>query len=133
MDKQVKNIKLLEDGRIRFKNGRIETPRNPVDKIENGVVHFKVNKDRYVCKVNVNDYFRLSLWAHRLTLDHANPFIGVVAYDNGYEHKSLAAAIMQTTKGQKVSYKDKNHLNCCRENLVIIKESSFLSRWYRRK
>lgn len=130
MDKQIKNITLLEDGRIRFKTGRVETPKNKIDKIENGVVYFRVNKDKYLATVNVDDYFRLSLWAHRLTLDHACIGRGVISYDNGYEHKSLAAAIMQTSKGEKVSYADKNHLNCCRENLVV-KENNYLWSWHR--
>jgi hypothetical protein len=119
MDKQIKNITLLPDGRIRFKTGRIEMPKNKVTKIEEGVVYFLVNKDKYEVVVDIDDYFRLSLWAHRLTLDHKLIRRGVVAYDNGYEHKSLPAAIKQTTKGYRVTYVDKNHLNCRKENLTV--------------
>ena len=86
-----------------------------------------MNKHKYLAQVNVDDYFRLSLWAHRLTLDHSLPRRGVISYDNGYEHKSLAAAIMQTTKGQKVTYNNKDNLDCRRENLVI-KDNNFIIR-----
>jgi hypothetical protein len=127
MDRQIKNIKLLEDGALKFKTGRIEIPKNRILKIENGVVHFLMNKDNYEGTVNVDDYFRLSLWAHRLVYDHKIIGAGVITYDNGYEHKSLAAAIMQTPKGKKVSYLDKNSFNCRKENL-IVKENNFLNR-----
>jgi hypothetical protein len=88
MDKQIKNITLLEDGSIRFKTGRGEMPKNKVTKIKDGVVYFLVNKEKHEAKVNIEDYFRLSLWAHRLTMDHRLLSRGVIAYDNGYEHKS---------------------------------------------
>jgi hypothetical protein len=123
MDKQIKNIGLSEDGAIKFKTGRVEVPKNPVVRIEDGIVEFKLNKDKYIGKVNIDDYFRLSLWAHRLTYDHALLGKGVIAYDNGYEHKSLAAAIMQTKKGEKVTYLDSS-LNCCKDNL-LVKENNF--------
>lgn len=116
----------MEDGAIKFKTGRVEVPKNPIVKIENGIVTFKLNKDRYNGNVSIADYFRLSLWAHRLTYDHALLGRGVIAYDNGYEHKSLAAAIMQTRKGQKVTYKNRDSLNCLKENLVV-KENNFLA------
>ena len=128
MDKQIKNITLLEDGSIRFKTGRVEMPKNRVTKIEDGVVYFLVNKGKHEAKVNIEDYFRLSLWAHRLTMDHRLISRGVIAYDNGYEHKSLGAAIMQTTKGQRVSYANKDHLDCRKSNLVV-KENEYRFRW----
>lgn len=126
MDRQIKNIKLMEDGSIKFKTGRVEVPKNPVVKIEDGIVTFKLNKNKHEGKVSIADYFRLSLWAHRLTYDHALIGRGVIAYDNGYEHKSLAAAIMQTVKGQKVTYKNHDSLNCLKENL-LVKENNFLA------
>jgi hypothetical protein len=124
MNKQLKNIKLLEDGSIQFKTRRAETPKNEIVEITDGIVKFKLNRGR-IGFVNISDYFRLSLWAHRLTYDHAQLGRGVISYDNGYEHKSLAAAIMQTIKGKKVTYQDKNSLNCCRDNLVI-KDNNYL-------
>lgn len=126
MDKQIKNIKVLEDGSIKFKTGRVEMPKNKVVKIEDGVVYFLLNRAKFTGLVNVDDYFRLSLWAHRLTYDHAILGKGVIAYDNGYEHKSLAAAIMQTTKGEKVTYIGSS-LDCCKENLMV-KENNYLKR-----
>lgn len=126
MDKQVKNIKLLNDGTIRFKTGRIEKPRNEVWKIEDGVVYFILNNNTYVGKVNLDDYFKLSLWAHRLTFDHADINKGVIAYDNGYEHKSLAAAVKQTSKLEKVTYLNACRLDCTKENLVI-KANNYLA------
>ena len=33
MDKQIKNIQLLEDGSIKFKTGRVEKPKNTIYKI----------------------------------------------------------------------------------------------------
>lgn len=126
MDKQVKNIELLEDGSVRFKTGRVEVPKNEVIKIKDGAVYFLMNDDQLVGQVDVADYFRLSLWAHRLTFDHADLSSGVVAYDNGYEHKSLAAAIMQTQRGQKVTYVNKNNrCNCRRDNLVVKGEDYY--------
>ena len=98
MDKQIKNIQLLADGSIKFKTGRVEKPKNTIYKIESDVVFFLMNKDRYIGKVDVSNYFRLSLWAHKLTFDHADIRKGVIAYDNGYEHKSLPAAIVHTEK-----------------------------------
>ena len=122
MNKQLCNIKLIAGGFLRFKTGRIEKPKNKITKIENGVVYFKMNRDLYTGMVNVEDYFRLSLWAHRLTVDHIGCY-GIIAYDNGYEHKSLPAAIMQTSKSQKVRYKNDmrkfNVYNCTRDNLVV--------------
>jgi hypothetical protein len=119
MDKQIKNIKLLDDGSIRFKTGRVEMPKNKVWKIEDGVVYFLMNSDCYIGRVDVEDYFRLSLWAHTMTFDHKDISVGVIAYDNGYEHKSLAAAIMQTKKGSRVYYGDYNRFNCTKANLVV--------------
>lgn len=116
-------IKCLPDGRIQFGTGRIETPRNKVLKVDGDVVCFQVN-GKHAAFVNVSDYIRLSLWAHRLTMDHKILSKGVISYDNGYEHKSLAAAIMRTSKGERVNYKNKDHLDCRKENLVV-KENLF--------
>ena len=126
MSRQIRTIELLEDGRIQFKKGRknvrTETPKNEVMKIEDGVVYFKLNRNR-IGTVMVEDYLKLSLWAQRLVFDHVSLFSGVISYDNGFEHKSLPAAIMKTTHGQKVGYRDNNHLNCCRENLFVKNNS----------
>jgi hypothetical protein len=119
MDKQTKNIRLTRTGAIKFKTGRTERPKNRVVEIHDNVVYFLMNKNKWIGSVDVDVYFRLSLWAHRLTFDHKDPLLGVVAYDNGYEHKSLAAAIMQTTKGQRVSYLNGSHFDCRVANLVV--------------
>lgn len=119
---KIDGIELLADNQLRFKNGRVVTPRNVVTRVEDNAIHFILNHG-YEGSVSVEDYFKYALWAQRLTLDHPDPKVGIIAYDNGYEHKSLPAAIMQTTRGKKVHYKDGNHLNCCRENLVVKQES----------
>jgi hypothetical protein len=118
MDKQTKNIALLEDGRIRLKTRRVVTPENEVICIRDGVVYFKLNRDR-ICLIDVDDYFRFSLWAHRVCFSHADTNVGVVAYDNGYEHRSLPGLIMQTCTGQTVSYRNVNHCDIRKKNLYI--------------
>ena len=117
-------VKLLENGEIRLRTGKLVKPVNEIVKIEDDVVHFKLNKNRttgeyrYVGQVDLADYCRLSLWAHRLTVDHATK-AGVIAYDNGYEHKSLAAAILNPEKGKKVKYSNSDKLDCRKCNLVV--------------
>lgn len=113
-----KQIKKLADGRIQFKNGRIETPKNEVFKIDNHKVYFFLNSKRYLASMNTEDYLKNSLWASLMTYDHVGPH-GVVSYHNGWEHKSVAAAVMGTSKGQRVGYADTNRFNLCRENLVV--------------
>jgi hypothetical protein len=46
----------------------------------------------------------------------------VVAVENGYTHKSVAALIMQTKPGQRVSYRDNQRRNLRKSNLYIIGE-----------
>lgn len=118
MDKKIENIALLEDGMLRLKTGRIVKPENEILRIKNGVIHFIMNRNR-VCVIDIEDYFKWSLWAHRVTFSHLDTNVGVVAYDNGYEHRSLPALIMQTNPGQKVGYVDGNHCNIRKENLFI--------------
>ena len=113
-----KQIKKLEDGSIQFKNGRIEMPKNEVFKIDDDTVYFFLNKRKYLARMNTEDYLKNSLWATLMTYDHLGPH-GVVAYHNGWEHKSVAAVVMSTSKGQKVGYADTNRFNLCRENLVV--------------
>ena len=118
MDNQIVNIALLEDGRLRLKTGRIVTPENEILCIKNGIISFIMNRNR-VCLINIDDYFRLSLWAHRVTFSHLDTNVGVVAYDNGYEHRSIPALIMQTYPGQKVGYYNDNHCDIRRDNLYV--------------
>lgn len=113
-----KQIKLLEDGRVQFRNGRIEQPKNEVYKIDKDTVYFFLNRHRYLAKMNAEDYFKHSFWATRLTYDHAGRN-GVVSYHTGLEHKSVAATIYGSRRGQKVRYKDRNKFNLCRANLVV--------------
>lgn len=119
MDRQVVNITLLEDGRLRLKNGRIVVPENEILYIRNGVVCFMMNRN-LVCFIDVEDYFKWSLWAHRVTFSHRDTNVGGVTYDNGYEHRSIPALIRQTKPGQRVSYHNNNHCDIRRENLYII-------------
>ena len=71
-----------------------------------------------IVKMNRADYFDEFVWATRQTLDHPYPR-GIVAYDNGTRHKSLPAKIMKTVRGQRVTYRDGDHLNLTRSNLMI--------------
>lgn len=123
MDKQCKNIKLNEDGSITLKTGRRVTPVNKVTKITRTEVHFEIQEQALqkplVVKMNRMDYFDEAVWATRQTLDHPYPR-GIVAYDTGYQHKSLPAKIMNTVRGQRVTYKDGDHLNLCRSNLRVV-------------
>ena len=123
MDKQCKNIRLNEDGSITFKTGRREFPINKVVKMTSSEVHFEIQGQALpkplIVKMNRADYFDEFVWANRQTLDHPYPK-GIVAYDNGTRHKSLPAKIMKTVRGQRVTYKDGNHLNLTRSNLKVI-------------
>jgi hypothetical protein len=123
MDKQCKNIRLNEDGSITFKTGRREFPENRVVKMTKTEVHFEIQGEALpkplIVKMNRADYFDEFVWASRQTLDHLYPR-GIVAYDNGTRHKSLPAKIMGTVKGQRVTYKDGDHLNLTRNNLVVV-------------
>lgn len=118
MDRQIINIALLEDGRLRLKNGRVVTPENEILDIRNGVLCFTMNRN-LVCFIDIEDYLKWSLWAHRVTFSHLDINVGAVAYDNGYEHRSIPALIMQTKPGQKVSYRNSNHCDVRKENLYI--------------
>lgn len=122
MDKQCKNIKLNEDGSITFKTGRKEFPINRVVKMTKTEVHFEIQDqalpEPLIVKMNRADYFDESVWANRQTLDHPYPR-GIVAYDNGTRHKSLPAKLMKTIRGQRVTYRDGDHLNLTRGNLII--------------
>lgn len=112
-----REVRLLYDGSIRFSTGKTVKPVNEVEKIEDNVVYFKLNNNKFTGKVDLVDYCRLTLWAHRLTFDHADVNRGVIAYDNGYEHKSLGAMILMTNKGQNVRYNNLDKLDCRRSNL----------------
>ena len=122
MDKQCKNIRLNEDGSITFKTGRKEFPVNKVVKMTKTEVHFEIQEQALlqplIVKMNRADYFDEFVWATRQTLDHPYPR-GIVAYDNGTRHKSLPAKIMKTVRGQRVTYRDGDHLNLTRSNLMI--------------
>ena len=120
-----KDIKLLESGAIRFTTGREEIPKNRVIEISDNEVLFIMNGEKFIGKVDLEDYFALSLWAHKLTFDHLDLNLGVVAYNNGYEHKSLPAAVMKTTKGQRVSYKTNNRFDCTKNNLIVEDTKEF--------
>lgn len=119
MDKQIFGIKLLKNGDVRFKNGRTETPCNRVISLNHEYVEVLINS-KYVATFDTEDYFNHSLWANRLGMDHADIRKGVVAVDTGYTHKSVAALVMGTEKGQRVRYRDSNRFNLRKSNLYVI-------------
>ena len=121
MDKQIINIKLLENGDIQFKNSRKETPYNRVININADYVEFVTNS-KYLTYVDTEDYFKFALWANPLRMDHADIRRGVVAVEDGYSHRSVAALIMHTKSGQRVGYRDNNRFNLRKSNLYVIGE-----------
>jgi hypothetical protein len=123
MDKQTKNIKLLENGDIRLKTGRVVTPCNKVYTLDLNTVELRAS-NKFVVAINTEDYFNYALWANCLEMGHADIRKGVVGIDTGYTHKSVAALIMHTDKDQKVGYKDGNKFNLRKSNLYIKGETA---------
>lgn len=121
MDKQVINIKLLENGDIQFKTRRAETPYNRVISLNADYVELIVN-NKHLTTIDTEDYFKYALWANPLRMEHGDIRRGVVAVENGYSHKSVPALVMQTRDGQTVRYKDGNRFNLRKNNLYIIGE-----------
>jgi hypothetical protein len=119
MDKQITNIKLLNNGDIQFKTGRVETPYDRVISINADYTEIIINK-KYLTAIDTEDYFKYALWANQLRIEHADIRRGVVSIDTGFTHKSVPALIMQTTKGQKVRYKDGNRFNLRKSNLYVV-------------
>lgn len=119
MDKQIINIKLLANGDIQFKTSRKETPYNRVITLNAEYVEAVVNEGLIVT-FDTEDYFKYALWANPLHMDHSDIRRGVIAVENGYTHKSVAALIMQTERGQRVSYRDGNRRNLKKSNLYIV-------------
>ncbi len=117
MDKQIMNIKLLNNGDIQLKN-RTETPYNRVITLTAERVEIVVN-GKYLTTIDTDDYCNYSLWANRLDMEHADIRRGVIAVDTGYTHKSVPALIMQTKRGQRVGYHDGNRFNLRKSNLYI--------------
>lgn len=118
MDKQISNIELLSNGDIRLKTRRVVTPCNRVLNLNTNIAEILVS-NKYFVTINTEDYFNCSLWANTVEMGHADIRRGVVAVDTGFTHKSVAAMIMQTKKGQKVGYRDGNKFNLVRSNLYI--------------
>lgn len=118
MDKQIINIKLLSNGDIQFKTGRVETPHDRVISLNSDQVEIIIN-NKYLTTIDTEDYFKYALWANQMRIEHADIRQGVVSIDTGFTHKSVPALIMQTSKGQKVSYKDGNRFNLRKSNLYI--------------
>ena len=123
MDKQCKNIRLNEDGSITLKNGQQVFPVNKVVRLTRAEVHFEIQEQALtkplIVKMDRADYFDEYVWATRQSLDHPYPR-GIVASNASYHHKSLPAKIMRTARGQRVTYKDRDHLNLCRSNLRVV-------------
>lgn len=118
MDKQIINIKLLDNGDIQFKTNRKETPYNRVISLDADYVELVVN-GKHLAYLDTEDYFKYALWANPLAMEHGDIRKGVVAVENGYSHKSVAALIMQTKPGQTVGYADNNRFNLRKSNLYI--------------
>ena len=118
MDRQIFNIKLLDNGDIQFKTGRSETPYNRVVSLNSEKVELIVN-GKYLTTIDTEDYFNYALWANRLVMDHADIRKGVIAVDTGFTHKSVPALIRQICRGQRVGYLDGNRFNLSRSNLYI--------------
>jgi hypothetical protein len=121
MDKQIINIKLLANGDIQFKTNRKETPYNRVISLNAEYVETVVN-GKHLTYLDTEDYFKYALWANPLAMEHGDIRKGVVAVENGYSHKSVAALVMQTKPGQRVGYRDGNRFNLRKSNLYIIGE-----------
>ena len=119
MDKQTINIKLLDNGDIQFKTGRKETPYNRVITLNAEYVELVSNR-QHLTYIDTEDYFKFALWANPMHMDHADIRKGVVAVENGYSHRSVAALIMQTKPGQRVGYIDDNRFNLRKSNLYIV-------------
>ena len=100
MDKQIINIKLLNNGDIQFKTGRTETPYNRVIALNPDYVELIFN-DKHLTTIDTEDYFKYALWANPLQMELADIRRGVVAVENGYSHKSIPALVMRTKPGQK--------------------------------
>jgi hypothetical protein len=118
MDKQIVNIKLLPNGDVRDKTGRVTTPRNRVISLNTEYVELIIN-GKYLTTIDTEDYLNYSLRSNRMWMEHADIRKGVVAVDTGYTHKSVPALIMGTTRGQRVGYRDGNHFNLRKSNLYI--------------
>lgn len=125
MDRQIFNIKLLDNGDIQFKTGRTETPYNRVLSLNPKEVELIVN-GKYLVTIDTEDYFNHALWANRLDMEHADIRKGVVAVDTGFTHKSVPALIMRTRRGQKVGYRDGNKFNLRKSNLYIKGEEDII-------
>lgn len=54
---KIDGIELLADNQLRFKNGRVVTPRNVVTKVEDKAIHFILNHG-YEGSVSVEDYLQ---------------------------------------------------------------------------
>lgn len=119
MDKQTINIKLLDNGDIQFKTGRKETPYNRVITLNAEYVELVSNR-KHLTYIDTEDYFKFALWANPMHMDHADIRKGVVAVEDGYSHRSVAALIMQTKPGQRVGYIDNNRFNLRKSNLYIV-------------
>jgi hypothetical protein len=109
----------LDNGDIQFKNTRKETPYNRVVTLTADYVEVVVNDDLLVA-IDTEDYFKYALWANPLHMDHGDIRRGVIAVENGYTHKSVAALVMQTKPGQRVSYRDGKRRNLRKSNLYVI-------------
>jgi hypothetical protein len=118
MDKQTKNIAALEDGRLRFKTGRVVTTKNEVVCIKNDVVYFKLNRGLIGC-VDLDDYCRFSLWAQHMCYSHGSLAVGGITFDSGYAHLSVSGLVMRTTDKQMVSYRNGNRCDIRKANLYI--------------
>ena len=123
MDKRNINIKLMEDGRIRLNNNNYVNPKNKVYTldVDDNLVEFLVS-GMYIVKMDVDDYFKLSIWNNRLEFGHADISKGVVAMDDGFKHRSVPALIMNADENQRVGYRAK----CNRARFDLRKSNLYI-------
>lgn len=112
-------VELKPNGILKLiKAGKHVKPVNRVLLIDGNTIYFETNNGP-AC-MDIVDYLRHSYWAHRITYDHKG--LGVLAYHNGVEHKSVPADIMGTHKaeGEFVGYKNGDRMDCRHTNLTVF-------------
>ena len=125
-DKQRINIKLLENGDLRLKTRRVVTPVNPIIKIADGKIFWRMNKVRgqykYIGSCDIQDYINNALWAFNVKYNSSDLTSGSVVFDTGYSQIALTGRILGTTGKAKTFMRDMNRMNCSRSNIYTVNE-----------
>jgi hypothetical protein len=126
MDKQRINITLMDNGDLRLKTKRIVTPVNPIIKIENNAVYWKMNKVngtyKYVGVCDIEDYINNALWAFNIKYNSSDLTSGSVVFDTGYSQIALTGRILGTTGKAKTYMHNLNRMDCRRKNIYTVAE-----------